>query len=278
MINSIEFDPTYETLFTQNGLMTFDALFAYSQGEMINHNERRDVTVLQLPAKEGTGVFFMKRFHWPHFKDMFFTFRNVGKLCSQAELEWRNARTLLDNGIETYRPVCWGVQTCCGIERRSLFVTQKIDGRSLIDFLFERWAAFGASEKEALVKAMARFFQKIHRAHLSLPDSYLWHLFVMEPIDPQQGYRFAIIDLHRMQIKAASPRHAARNLGALFFSLPEEWFDARLRQLFIETYLEPSSSPVLVNRDAFLDTLRSREQMLTDRRKKPGLDRLKQLA
>ena len=277
MINSIEFDPAYETIFAQNGLATFDALFAYSQGQRVNRNERRDVTVLQLPAKGG-GAFFMKRFHCPHLKDMLFTFRNFGRPCSQAELEWRNARTLLDNGIETYRPVCWGAETWCGIERRSLFVTQKIEGQSLIEFLFERWGAFGASEKEELVKAMAHFFQKIHRARLSLPDSYLWHLFVMSPIDPQHGYRFAIIDLHRMQIHAAAPRYAAGNLGALLFSLPDEWFDDRLRQLFLDTYLEPSNGLSLDCRDAFLNTLRRRQTLLTARRQKPSLDHLRHLA
>lgn len=277
MINSIEFDPAYETIFAQNGLMTFDALFAYSQGQKVNHNERRDVMALQLPA-EGGATFFMKRFHCPHLKDMLFTFRNFGTLCSQAELEWRNARTLLDNGIETYRPVCWGAETFCGIERRSFFVTQKIEGQSLIEFLFERWDAFGSSEKEALVKAMARFFQKIHRAHLSLPDSYLWHLFVMAPIDPPHGYRFAIIDLHRMKIHAAAPRHAAGNLGALLFSLPDEWFDDRLCQLFLDTYLEPSNGISLVHRDAFLRTLKKRRLLLAARRQKPSLDHLRHLA
>lgn len=277
MTTSIEFDLTYEPIFMQNGLKTFDAFFTYQQGKIINRNEKRDVTILELPAQDGPSIFFMKRFHRPHIKDMLFTFRNFGKFCSQAELEWRNTRTLLDNGIETYHPVCWGTQTCCGIERRSFFITRKIQGRSLIDFLFEHWSIFGQSEKETLVRAIAQFFEKIHRAQLNLPDSYLWHLFVTEPVGPQQEYRFAIIDLHRMQIRAASPQHAARNLGALFFSLPEEWFDDRLRELLINTYLEQAHRDLLASRDSFIDEVKKREKMLTARRRKPTLAHLKKM-
>jgi hypothetical protein len=78
---------------------------------MINRNKKRNVSILRLPSQEGQRVYFMKRFFSPHLKDMLFTVRNFGRLCSQAELELRNARILLDNGIETYHPVCWGVET-----------------------------------------------------------------------------------------------------------------------------------------------------------------------
>ena len=274
----IEFEAAHEAVFGQNGLRTFEDFIGYDHGQTINRNEKRDVTILRLEAEGGPKVYFMKRFFSPHLKDMLFTVRNFGKLCSQAELEWRNAHILLDNGIETYRPVAWGADTCCGIERRSFFVTEKIEGRSLIDYLMEHWSGFDETTQTTLVAEMARFFRRLHQARLSLPDSYLWHLFVLEPIDPQQAYRFAIIDLHRMQINAAAARHAARNLGAFLFSLPDEWFDARLRELFIRTYLEASDGMAGRNRQTFLDTLKKREQTLVARRKRPTLDRLKTLA
>lgn len=277
-MHSIEFNSTYEALFAQNGLKTFEDFIGCNKGQSINRNEKRDVNILRLTASDGPRIFFMKRFFSPHLKDMLFTVRNFGKLCSQAELEWRNARILLENGIETYRPVCWGVKTCCGIERRSFFITEKIDGRSLIEFLLEHWNGFNTVQQEKLIVGMARFFRKLHDARLSLPDSYLWHLFVLEPIDPQQPYRFAIIDLHRMQINTATSRHAARNLGALLFSLPDEWFDTKLRELFLNTYLEPINGTTISNRKAFLDILEKREKTLIARRKKPSIERLKKMA
>lgn len=274
----IEFDSAHEAIFGRNGLRTVDDFIGYGRGQTINRNEKRDVTVLRLETGDGPRVYFMKRFFSPHLKDMLFTVRNFGKLCSQAELEWRNAHTLLDSGIETYRPVAWGADTCCGIERRSFFITEKIDGRSLIEYLLEHWSGFDAAQQDKLVAGLARFFRQLHQAQLSLPDSYLWHLFVMEPIDPQQAYRFAIIDLHRMQINAAAAGHAARNLGAFLFSLPDEWFDARLRELFIRSYLDAADAASIRDRQAFLDTLNKRENTLVARRKRPNLDRLKTMA
>jgi hypothetical protein len=274
----IEFNPAFESIFAQNGLRTFEDFIHWDEGQMINRNEKRDVTILRFATSDGPRVFFMKRFFSPHLKDMVFTFRNFGRLCSQAELEWRSSSILLENGIETYRPACWGAQTCCGIERRSFFVTEKINGRSLIEFLLENWSGFASHQQEKLIIGMARFFRKLHTARLSLPDSYLWHLFILEPIDPQQPYRFAIIDLHRMRINAAAWHHAARNLGALLFSLPEEWFDTKLRELFLNTYLEPVEGKTITNQKAFLDTLKKREKILIARRKKPSIDRLKKMA
>jgi hypothetical protein len=271
----IEFDPGHEKVFTQNGLNAFDDFIDYSKGQMINCNKKRNVSILHLPLQDVPRVYFMKRFFYPHFKDMLFTVRNFGRLCSQAELELRNARILLNKGIETYHPVCWGVQTCCGIEQQSFFITEKIHGQSLIEFLFEHWNTFDEARRETLIIAMAQLFRKLHQARLSLPDSYLWHLFLVEPIDPQQPYRLAIIDLHRMQINVAAPRHAAQNLGALLFSLPDEWFDLRLRNLFLKSYLELSNGNMITSRGTFLETVKKREHTLTGRRQKPDLVYLK---
>jgi hypothetical protein len=271
----IEFDTGHEKVFTQNGLNAFDDFIDYGEGQMINRNKKRNVTVLRLPSQDVPRVYFMKRFFSPHLKDILFTVRNFGRPCSQAELELRNARILLDNGIETYHPVCWGFQTFCGIEQRSFLITEKIQGVSLIDFLFDHWNTFDETRRETLVIAMAQLFRKLHQARLSLPDSYLWHLFLLEPIDPQKPYRFAIIDLHRMQINVAAPRHAARNLGALLFSLPDEWFDIRLRDLFLEAYLEMSDGNPVNNHGAFLKTVKKRAHILTERRQKTDLEYLK---
>lgn len=274
----IECEAAHEAVFVQNGMKTFDDFIGYDKGETINRNEKRDVNILRLESPNGPRVYFMKRFFSPHPKDMLFTIRNFGRLCSQAELEWRNAHILLDNGLETYRPVAWGADTVFGIERRSFFITEKIEGQSLIEFLLGHWNTFEPVQQDRLVVGLAHFFRMMHDARLSLPDSYLWHLFVMEPIDLRQAYRFAIIDLHRMQINASASRHAARNLGALLFSLPGEWFDARLRELFIRSYLETADGPAIQNRQAFLDVLHKREETLVARRKRPTIERLKKLA
>jgi hypothetical protein len=271
----IEFDPEHKGIFTQNGFNAFDDFFDCSKGQLINQNRKRNVSILKLPSLQGERIYFIKRFFSPHLKDMFFTVRNFGKLCSQAELELRNARTLLEKGVETYHPVCWGVNTRCGIERNSFFITAKVQGVNLIQFIIDKWNIFDQSERESLVVAMAQFFRKLHEARVSLPDSYLWHLFLLEPIDLRQPYQFAIIDLHRMQINSTTSRHAAHDIGALSYSLPDEWFDTPLRNLFLNVYLELSDENAITNHDAFLKIMKKRECKLIARRQKPDLEYLK---
>jgi hypothetical protein len=271
----IEFDPEHEKIFTQNGFNGFDDFMDCSKGQMINQNKKRNVSILRMPSQQGQRVYFLKRFFSPHLKDMLFTVRNFGKLCSQAELELRNAHILLDKDIETYHPVCWGVKTCCGIERSSFFITEKIQGLSLIDFLIDQWDVFDKAERESFVIAMAQFFRKLRQARVSLPDSYLWHLFMLEPIDPNRSYRFAIIDLHRMQINTTTSMHAANDIGALSYSLPNEWFDDRMRNLFLKVYLEMSDDNPIINHDVFLKIMKKRENKLIARRQKPDPEYLK---
>lgn len=271
----IEFDPKYQEIFNQNGLNAFDDFIDYSIGQMINRNKKRNVSILRFPSKNGQHVFFMKRFFSPHLKDMLFTVRNFGELCSQAELELRYTRILLDNGIETYHPVCWGAETFFGIERRSFFVTEKIHGQSLAEFLFDHWNAFDMLQREKLIAELAVFFRSLHKAHLNLPDSYLWHLFLIEPIDAAKPYKFAIIDLHRMSINDSSADHAARNLGTFFFSMPDEWFDNHLRDLFLHVYLDLSDQNPIRKHTGFLEAVRKREQIVMTRRKKPDFKYLK---
>ena len=117
----VVFEKKWACYFDHQGLRDFDDFFEYHQGDMVNQNTKRNVVVMTLSDGKSEKTFFMKRFFNPHLKDMLFTLRNFGKFCSQGELEWRNAHILLDNGIETYHPVCFGFRSICGIERQSFF-------------------------------------------------------------------------------------------------------------------------------------------------------------
>ncbi|MHC4418800.1 MAG: hypothetical protein ACYSU6_09480, partial [Planctomycetota bacterium] len=109
----VVFADSWQRFFHECGLRSFDDFFSSSPGRT-DKSKKRHVGVLNLGNGANRKVFFLKRFYHPHFKDMFFAFRNFGHLCSQAACEWKNANLLLDKGIGTYRPVCYGEQTKCG--------------------------------------------------------------------------------------------------------------------------------------------------------------------
>ena len=135
---------------------------------------------MELELEGGHKEFFMKRFFNPHLKDIFFTFRNFGRICSQAMCEWKNADILLGNGVVTYKPLCYGEQKILGVERRSFFVTEKLRGQCFTDFLSRRWAGLDRIEREKIITGLAVFVRRIHDAGISLPDLYVWHIFITE--------------------------------------------------------------------------------------------------
>ena len=264
-MEKVVFKKNQQAFFAAHDLCYFNDFFDYSQGDTINQNTKRNVTVLKFSDEERTKTFFMKRFFNPHFKDMLFTLRNFGTVCSQAELEWKNATILLDNGIETYHPVCYGFRSVCGIERQSFFVTEEIDGCCLLDYLMNSWKTLPAANKETLVIRLAKFFRKIHSAGLSLPDSYIWHVYMVNTEKGTEDYEFGMIDLHRMQIRTRGHRPAAMNLGRFLFSLPEGFMDTHLQSVFMENYLTANFSG---NKDAFVRNVKKWETKISKRRKK----------
>ncbi|NLH16700.1 MAG: hypothetical protein GX455_08980, partial [Phycisphaerae bacterium] len=115
----VVFAEGWEERFADWGLRSFEDFFDYDGGLQVNRNDKRNVVEMRLGTGDKQEIFFRKRFFSPHWKDVFFTLRNFGAICSQAACEWKNAHALLDIGVETYRPVCYGEETVFGIERRS---------------------------------------------------------------------------------------------------------------------------------------------------------------
>lgn len=241
----------------------FEDFFSLPDGEVINTNKKREVVAFSLGQGEERKDFFMKRFFSPHFKDMLFTVRNFDRLCSQAECEWKNAHILLENGIDTYRPVCWGWQRKFGIERKSFFITEKLQGLAFSDFVTENWRGLSQEQKEKIIIAIAKLVRKVHEAGISLPDLYIWHIFIRQV---EAGYEFAIIDLHRMRINAPSSEYV-RNLGAFDFSMSEKYFDDGIREVFFDAYMGEMGTG---EKKVFRRKAKHRSRQLASRRRRPN--------
>ena len=229
------FTGSWQQFFTESGLSSFDDLFSFSQGETLNLNTKRDVSMLTLSQGDESKVFFRKRFFKPHFKDMLFAWQSFGSPISQAKLEWQNAHLLLENAIETYRPVCYGERTKFGIERKSFLITEKLAGKALSEFVCEKWPQLTKQQKENIIIQLGKFIRRIHDARISLPDLYIWHVFIKERSEPDK-YDFAVIDLHRMEHDVSSQNKLIQNLGRLHHSMVAKYFDDRLKELLIESY------------------------------------------
>ena len=235
MVEKIVFVDTWQSVFAGWELKSFDDFFDYSDGERINKNNKRDVSILTFGDGPERKVFFIKRFYNPHYKDILATRLNFGRFLSQASCEWENANLLLENGIETYRPVCFGERMRCGLERRSLFLTEKIQGCCLTEFVVHNWPHMTQQKKEKIIVSQEQAVRRMHDAEISLPDLYVWHIFIKQSSNPDE-WEFAFIDLHRMKHNVTDRNRQLPDLGRLDHSMLDEFFDGTMRRLFIESY------------------------------------------
>ena len=114
------------------------------------------------------------------------------------------------------------------------FVTEELQSQCLTDFIRQNWPGFERHQKEKVVTGLATFIRKIHALNISLPDLYVWHIFITEKAGGQ--YCYAVIDLHRMSRNVISRSKKIKNLGRLHRSMLDSYFDEELKQLFVESY------------------------------------------
>ena len=157
---------------------------------------------------------------------------NILEFEVEFELE-----SLLENNIETYRSVCFGQRVNWGIESESFFITEEIDGVCLTDWLAENYEKTDTRQKEAVMVSMADFIRRLHRAGVSMPDLYVWHLYMLNPIDPDD-IKWAVIDLHRMSHSVKDSDKKIRNLGSLDYSMLDKYFTQELKKVFIKAYVK----------------------------------------
>jgi hypothetical protein len=234
-VEKVVFADSWQGFFEESGLVSFDDLFNYSAGERINKNNKREVIRFAFGSGLHEKQFFMKRFINPHFKDMVSAWRNFGTFCSQGRAEWENAKLLLGSGIGTYEPACYGEQRKCGIERNSFIITEKLQARPLTDFVAQKWCHLTSERKESIIRDIGAFVRKIHNLNVSLPDLYIWHIFIRE-LNELDEYQFAVIDLHRMKHNVTDKNEQIENLGRLDHSMLDRYFDDAMRRLLIESY------------------------------------------
>lgn len=231
----VVFTDSWSQYFAEFGFESFEDFFEYSKVQTIGMNKKRSVVTFTLGEDSGKKRFFMKRFFRPHLKDMFFSWRNMGHLCSQGRFEWENAGLLLDNGIGTYKPICYGKQIKCGFETKSFCITEELCAECMTEFLRRKWHNMDRLEKEKIIVSIAKFVRKIHALNIDMPDLYIWHIYIYENENSEEP-DFAVIDLHRMARNIKSRSRKIKNLGRLHYSMIDEYFDDEMRRLLIESY------------------------------------------
>ena len=150
------------------------------------HKKNREILLLKLNNTE----FIVKRYHGPGVGLLRYLLRGFSDKYG-PENEWQKAQFLKTLGIKAIEPVAFGVEQYCGIIRRALLITFKMEGSALEDLLREKMEL---SQKTQVVKELAVFAGRFHTLGLSHQDFYLGHLFWSSELR-----EIGLIDLQRIR-------------------------------------------------------------------------------
>jgi heptose I phosphotransferase len=150
------------------------------------NKEKRELFLLEL----DNNTFVVKRYYGPGTGLIRYVFRGFRDKYG-PENEWQKAQFLKVIGIKASEPVAFGVERYCGIIRRALLVTLKMEGIRLEDMLKEKAEL---KDKTRVVKDLAAFAGQFHASGLSHQDFYLCHFFWSA-----ESREIALIDLQRIR-------------------------------------------------------------------------------
>lgn len=153
--------------------------------------------------------------------------------------EYRACRHLDRIGVDTMTPCAYGSRGWNPAAQRSFLVTAELaDTVSLEDYCRE-WGAMPPpfKEKSALIAQVGYMAGAMHRSGMNHRDCYICHFLLDKSTAGTHFPRLYIIDLHRAQIRPATPyRYQVKDTAGLYFSAMDAKLTWRDAMRFIAAY------------------------------------------
>jgi heptose I phosphotransferase len=160
-----------------------------------------------------------------------------------ADCEWRAIRHLHDVGIATMTVAAFGSRGRNPARRRSFIITEALGQTASLEELGHTWRQSPPSHrlKVGLIREVAEMARRMHASGMNHRDFYICHFLadLSKGWPPPVGGRptLYLIDLHRAQIRIATPRRwVVKDLGGLYFSSMDLGLTRSDRMRFIRTY------------------------------------------
>lgn len=191
-----------------------------------------------------------------------------------ADNEYRACRHLAAHGVQTPAVAGFGRRGTNPATRRSFLLTDALLDRESLELLADRWldAPPPPSVKRQMIAAVADIARRMHGAGVNHRDFYLCHLLIDGRALARGGIDLAVIDLHRAQIRAHTPRRwRIRDLGALVFSSLDLGLTRGDRLRFVAAYTGMPAREVLRDQRAFWSAVWRRAERLYAKGQSRGL-------
>ena len=199
---------------------------------------------------ERDGVGYFLKLHWGvGWREIFKNLFSLRLPVLGARNEWLAIRRLEELGIETMQLAGFGEQGLNPARRRSFVITRELeDTVSLEDYCMD-WGARPPDPaiKWALIRRVAEMTARLHAHGMNHRDLYICHFLLQRPWSgPPQALHLHLIDLHRVQIRASTPRRwRVKDLAALYYSALHIGLSQRDLYRFIRWYTGTSLTDAL---------------------------------
>lgn len=191
-----------------------------------------------------------------------------------AGQEWRAIRRLTEAGVPTMTAVAYGERGGNPAAQHSFIITEELAPTTDLEQLTLSWAQQPPepSLKRALIGKVAGMTGTMHRAGVNHRDCYICH-FLLHTDRPvtADDLRLSVIDLHRAQVRAATPiRWRNKDLAALYFSALDIGLTRRDKLRFLRAYFQRPLRDILRDEARLLAWLERKADKLYQRKQRYG--------
>ncbi len=191
-----------------------------------------------------------------------------------AGQEWRALARLHQAGVPTMTAVAFGERGANPARQHSFIITEELaPTESLEDFTLD-WASKAPDPvlKWALIREVAGMTRAMHGAGVNHRDCYICHFLLdtRQPPDPA-NLKLSLIDLHRAQVRAATPRRwRDKDLAGLYYSSLDIGLTRRDKLRFLRAYFAAPLRQILIAEAALLPRLEAKAARLMARKERYG--------
>ena len=186
-----------------------------------------------------------------------------------AQNEWQAIRRLQELGIDSMHAVAFGRRGSNPARQLSFIVTEELTPTVSLEDYCLGWANNPPAVrlKRALIRCVADSARRMHQGGVNHRDLYLCHFLLhLDPKPTPESFRLSLIDLHRAQLRARTPRRwRDKDLAALYFSVLDIGLTKRDLLCFLAAYFVRPLRLLLREEAPLLASLASEQQRLQTR-------------
>lgn len=157
-----------------------------------------------------------------------------------AQNEWMALQRLMALGVDTMTAVAFGVQGNNPAKQHSFIVTEELAPTISLEDYCREWPTLPPAPrfKRALIERVATMARRMHEGGVNHRDFYICHFLLhLDPAPTEASFKLSLIDLHRAQVRVATPpRWRDKDLASLYFSALEIGLTQRDFLRFLRVY------------------------------------------